>query len=78
MHNKKIINPAKDNITRKCNCIRKHQCTLNEKCLINNVLSRISITPNKENCNGKIYYGVSETAFKIRYANHKNTFNNIK
>ena len=22
----------------------------------------------------KIYYGVSETAFKLRYANHKKTF----
>ena len=37
-HNKKIINPPKDNITRSCNCIRKHQCPLNEKCLTNNVL----------------------------------------
>ena len=26
----------------------------------------------------KCCYGVSETAFKLRYANHKKTFNNIK
>ena len=26
----------------------------------------------------KICYGVSETAFKLRYVNHKKTFNNIK
>ena len=31
-HNKKIINPPKDNTTRTCNCIRKHQCLLNKKC----------------------------------------------
>ena len=32
----------------------------------------------KKNSKTKIYYGVSETAFKLRYANHKKTFNNIK
>ena len=26
----------------------------------------------------KIYYGVCEAAFKLRYANHKKTFSNIK
>ena len=77
-HNKKIINPPKDNITRTCNCLRKHQCPLNEKCLTNNVLYKASIPPNEENSKTKIYYGVSETAFKLRYANHKKTFNNIK
>ena len=77
-HNKKIINPPKDNITRTCNCIRKHQCPVNEKCLTNNVFHKASIAPNKKNSKTKIYYGVSETAFKLRYANHKKTFNNIK
>ena len=76
--NKKIINPQKDNITRICNCMRKHQCPLNEKCLTNNVLYKASITPNEENSKTKIYYGVNETAFKLRYANQKKTFNNIK
>ena len=26
----------------------------------------------------KTYYGPCDTAFKLRYANHKKTFNNIK
>ena len=26
----------------------------------------------------QIYYGLSETALKLRYGNHKKTFNNIK
>ena len=76
--NKKIINPQKDNIARTCNCIRKHQCSLNEKCLTNDDLYQAGITRNKENPETKIYYGVCETAFKLRYANHKKTFNNIK
>ena len=78
INNKKIINPPKDNITRTCNGIRKHQCPLNEKCLTNNVLYKASITPNEENSKTEICYGVSETAFKLRYVNHKKTFNKIK
>ena len=77
-YNKKIINPPKDNITRTCNCIRKHQCLLNEKCLTNHVLYKASIIPNEENLKNKIYYEISERAFKLRYANHKKKFNNIK
>ena len=71
--NKKIINPPKDNIIRTCICIRKHQSPLNEKCLTNNFLykNKASITPKEENSKTKIYYGVSETAFKLRYGNHK-------
>ena len=78
MYNKKIINPPRDNIARTCNCIRNHQDPLNQKCLINNVLHKASISTNEENSKTKIYYGFSETAFKLRYANHKKTFNNIK
>ena len=70
-HNKRIINPPKDNITRTCNCIRKHQCPVDERCLTNNVLHKASITPNEENLKTKIYYSVSETAFKLRYAKYK-------
>ena len=70
-HNKRIINPPKNNITRTCICIRKDQCPVDEKCLTNNVLHKASITPNEENSKTKIYYGVSETAFKLRYGNHK-------
>ena len=75
-HNKKIIDPQKDNTARTCNCIRKHQYPVNEKYLTNNVLYKASITPNEENPKTKIYYGVCETTFKRRYANHKKTFNN--
>ena len=39
--------------------------------LTNNVLYKASITPNEENSKPKIYCGVSETAFKLRYGNHK-------
>ena len=57
---------------------KKYQSSLNEKCLTNNILYQASITANEENPKTKIYYGVSETAFKLRYVNHKKTFTNIK
>ena len=76
-YNKKIINPPKDNIARTCNCIRRHQCPLNKKCLTNNALYQASITTNEENPKEN-YYDVSQTAFKLRYANHKKKFSNIK
>ena len=63
-HKKKIINPPKDTTARTFNCTRKHQCSPNEKCLE-------PIIPNEENSKTKIYYGFSETTFKLRYANHK-------
>ena len=58
-----------------------HQKTwtpLNEKCLTNNVLHKASITPNEKNSKAKLYYGVSETVFKVRFAKHEKTFNSIK
>ena len=33
---------------------------------MSNVLYKASITPNEENSKTKFYYGVSETAFKLR------------
>ena len=66
-YNKKMINPPKVSITRTCNCIRKYQ-----------VLYKAGNTLNEENSKTIIYYGVSQTAFKLRYANNIKTFNNIK
>ena len=43
----------------------------NQKCLTNNALYKASIIPKEENSKTKIYYGVSERAFKLRYASHK-------
>ena len=45
------------------------------KCLSNNILCQANITPTGENSKTKVYYGICETAFKLRYANHKKSFN---
>ena len=61
---------------RTCNCINKSKCPLNNKCLSNNVLYKANITSESENYRNKIYYGISETKFKSRYANHQKSFKN--
>ena len=42
------------------------------------MLHKPSIIPNEENPKTKIYYDVSEMAFKLRNAKHKKTLSNIK
>ena len=61
---------------RTCNCINKSKYLLNNKCLSNNILYKANITSTSENYKNKIYYGISETKFKSRYANHRKSFEN--
>ena len=39
------------------------------------MLYQASITPIGENSETKVYYGIYETTFKLRDANHKKSFN---
>ena len=45
------------------------------RCLSNNILYQANITPVDENSETKVYYGICETTFKLRYTNHKKPFN---
>ena len=60
---------------RTYNCINIPQCPLQQKCLSNNILYQANITPIGENSKTKVYYGICETTFKLRYTNHKTSFN---
>ena len=75
-HNKKILHPSVNNQRRTCNYINKTDCSLEEKCFSENTLYQVDIS--SENFQTKIYYGTSETKFKIRYSNHKKSFNHEK
>ena len=46
-----------------------------KRCLSNNILYQANITTIGENSKTKGYYGICETTFKLRYANHKKSFN---
>ena len=63
---------------RTCNSINKSNCPLSNKCLSNNVLFKANITSTIEHYRNKIYHGISETRFKLRYANHQKSFKNRK
>ena len=73
---KKVTKAKPSAQARTCNCINKSKCPLNNKCLSNNVLYKANITSESENYRNKIYYGISETKFKSRYANHRKSFKN--
>ena len=71
--NKALLSPTIGR--RTCNWINIPQCPLQQKCLSNNILYQANITPIGENSETKVYYGICGTTFKIRYANHKKSFN---
>ena len=74
-HNRKILHPSPTIDIRTCKCINVSQCLLQQTCIDNNILYQANITPVSENSETKVYYGISETTFKLRYANHKRSFN---
>ena len=47
---------------------------IQQRCLCNNILYQANIAPLVENSETKIYYGICETTFKLKYANHKKSF----
>ena len=57
----------------KCNCRRKQDCPLPGKCTTKNIVYQATVTTTDKN---KIYFGLTSSTFKARYANHKASFNN--
>ena len=74
-HNRRILYPSPTTGRRTCNCINISQCPLQKRCLSDNILYQANITPSGENSETKVYYGICETTFKLKYANHKKSFN---
>ena len=69
-HNKTALDPPTNTSERTCSCTNKEKCPLQKKCLINNIMYKATLTSNQDNYQHKIYYGITETKFKQRYANH--------
>ena len=76
-HNNKILEPQCKN-ENKCNCINKESCPLQNECLTSNIIYEATISTTSHQYEPKIYYGLCETKFKVRYANHKKSFSNRK
>jgi hypothetical protein len=79
-HNKYILNNHTTANQENCNCLNRNTCPLFNKCLTNNIVYQATvISDNHDNFpNEKSYIGVSETPFKLRYANHVKSFKILK
>ena len=73
-HNKTVLDPSTKNCEGTCFCINRQKCPLQQKCLTKNIMYQATITSNQDNYHHKIYYGITETKFKQRYANHIKSF----
>ena len=77
-HRKTVLDPPTNNSELTCNCINKEKCPLQAKCLTNNIMYKATLTSNQDNYQHKIYYGITETKFKQRYANQIKSFRHEK
>ena len=77
-HNKTVLDPPINTSEKTRNCINKEKCPFQEKCLTNNIIYEATLTSNQDNYQHKIYYGITKTKFKQRYANHIKSFRHEK
>ena len=75
-HNKKTLEKSqqKHPDTQLCNCTNKKQRPLNGQCLTESIVYQANIMANIIGYKEKVYLGVSEATFKVRYSNHKKSF----
>ena len=75
-HNKNTLDKAqqKHPDTRLCNCPNKKQRPLNGQCLTESIVYQANIMENIPGYKEKVYLGVSEATFKVRYGNHEKLF----
>ena len=78
-HNKSNLNkqPEQPKQNKTCNCRDKTKCPLNGTCKQSSIVYQAEVTTgNNTTIQSKEYYvGLTDTDFKIRLANHKQSFN---
>eukprot|EP00745_Piridium_sociabile_P013986 TRINITY_DN2060_c0_g1_i4.p1 TRINITY_DN2060_c0_g1~~TRINITY_DN2060_c0_g1_i4.p1 ORF type:complete len:436 (-),score=96.63 TRINITY_DN2060_c0_g1_i4:282-1589(-) len=75
-NNKRKLNPEKRNNTNQesnCNCRKRDECPLQNNCQTQNIVYQATVT-EKITQKAETYIGLTETTFKTRYANHKQSF----
>ena len=74
-HNNKV---SKDNSTppppKNCNCQKNKNCPLDGECLTKNIIYQATVK-NKNSNTEENYLGLTGDTFKIRFGNHKKSFN---
>ena len=80
-NNKKIMQmQAPEPEDKDCNCRRKDECPLDGKCRMTNIVYQATIltaeTNDRDKAKTETYIGLTQNEFKLRYANHKQSFRN--
>lgn len=75
-HNKKKLNNTsiQQSSARSCNCRATADCPLQGNCLAEGIVYQATVT--SDNNQEQTYIGLTNTTFKLRYANHTSSFNN--
>jgi len=72
-HNKHLLQQpnAEGSDTRPCNCRKKEECPLDNQCLTKGIIYQATVTTEE---GSECYVGLTDTEFKSRFANHKQSF----
>ena len=74
-HNKRLLkqtNPSKSTSDASlCNCRKKEDCPLENQCLTRGIVYQATVTTEQ---GIECYVGLTDTDFKFRFANHKQSF----
>jgi hypothetical protein len=74
MHNKSLLTKQPDQAEAgACNCRNKANCPLPGKCTTEGVIYQATVVTDN-NSSDETYVGLTESTFKTRYGNHKNSF----
>ena len=76
-HNKRVLKtlePEVASVEKSCNCRKKDQCSLHNQCLTKGIIYQATVTSIEGN---EYYVGLTDTDFKVRFANHKQSFKNV-
>ena len=81
-HNKAQLKKPAAEPPQNCNCRDKPNCPLNGGCRAKGIVYQATVTTprtgpnNTNNYHSETYVGLTDTEFKLRYANHKQSFSN--
>ena len=81
-HNKSQLRQPTTEPTKSCNCRDKPNCPLNGQCRSKGIIYQATVSTQEKYPNGTIkpknetYVGLTDTDFKSRYVNHKQSFTN--
>ena len=73
-HNKSVLNKT-NMATRNCHCRKPADCPMNGDCLKQSVVYQATV-PTNDDRPDQTRVGLTENAFKTRFANHKVSFSN--